>query len=118
MSLCKNVTATEIEKLVLDGADLSTVAPYAGKVTFADGLLIITVVAVPSGNEIATLLFPNATIASVWFDENDTVEWPLDIVGFDSQSTGEFWRFVLNCGSVELCRNSGWPSKTIQPNLR
>jgi hypothetical protein len=60
--------------------------------------------------------FMNPTMEYVEQDGTEPVEWPLDVIGFDSHRCGDHWRFVLNCGTVEWSWTSEWPNvKRIQP---
>jgi len=107
---------TDIEALLWDPADRPAAAPCISRLSFAEGTLTLALVSVPTCRELTTLEFRGATITSMLFDEDDCVEWPLDIIGFDSYPEGEHWRFALNCSSIELRWNSAWPSKINTAN--
>ena len=57
-------------------------------------------------------VFFDAKLASVeeYADEEDGLDLPWDIIGFDSYElwSGR-WRFVLHCSAVEWCFESEWP---------
>ena len=63
-------------------------------------------------------VFPNAKLTSVeaYADEIDVLVLPWDIIAFDSYelSAGR-WEFVLHCGSIEWCFESGWPAIERKP---
>jgi hypothetical protein len=99
---------TEIEAFLYE----SNEALLAANVGFADSTVTITVVSSQSRQPVSTLLFSGATIRTVWFDQNESTCWPLDIVGFESFPTGENWRFVLNCSTVEFSWISAWPRRS------
>lgn len=104
------VAMTDIEKFLWDGLAPSS-TPFVGQVGLADSVVSVVVVSGETGGELATLSFSDAAITSIWFDGKEPVQWPLDIVGFDSFPAGERWRFLLNCSSIELGWMSAWPSK-------
>lgn len=53
--------------------------------------------------------FRDAVMESLWFDKEDPVEWPLDIIGFDCYQAEQQIRFVLNCSNIEWAWRSKWP---------
>jgi hypothetical protein len=60
--------------------------------------------------------FPSASNLSIDEDREEQGPWPLDIIGFDCyrKQQESFWRFVLNCGSVEWSWQSMWPMLSTQ----
>jgi len=102
---------TEIEAFLYGGV-LPAGAVCVRKIGFADSSLSVSLVEVPSGTEWAVLTFPQAVVSSIWFDDTEAIEWPLDIMGFDCSRAGSSWKFVLNCSSVEFMWTAEWPSKT------
>lgn len=55
-------------------------------------------------------VFQGAVITSIDEDRTERGSWPLDLIGFDSYADGASFRFVLNCGTVEWCWTSDWPT--------
>lgn len=106
------MTVTAIESFLLAGRNQSDPAPFVSKLSFSQGAVTVNVVSKPGRQELATLHFANATMKSVWFDGDEAIEWPLDVIGFDSYREGESWRFVVYCSSLEFEWVSAWPSKT------
>lgn len=106
---------TEIEKLLFDGLDPTNASPPVGlgKLRHQDETLTLLIVSLDSKKELAILKFTSVAITSLWFDEQDTIEWPLDMIGFDSYADGERWRFVLNCSSIEVGWRSMWPTRRL-----
>lgn len=62
-----------------------------------------------SGAAEVTATFSDAVMLSIWEDPAEKSEWPLDIIGFDSYPTGNRWKFVLNCDTIEWVWESTWP---------
>ena len=51
------------------------------------------------------------TAIDVYADDDDDLNMPWDIVGFDCYPLdGGRWRFVLHCGDIEYCFESEWPT--------
>ena len=55
-------------------------------------------------------VFPKAVFTTI--EEVEEQGWPLVVIGLDSYSIGERWRFVLDCGTVEWTWESSWPHIT------
>ena len=101
---------TEIESFLYERI-VQCEAVLVGKLDFRDGVLSVSFVAEPGGTALSVLKFTDARITSIWVDEKDTIEWPLELIGFDCYAANPDWRFVLNCSCIEFCWTSGWPSK-------
>jgi hypothetical protein len=53
------------------------------------------------------------TSIEVYADNADSLNLPWDIIGMDCYKLDqERWRFVLHCGGIEYCFESGWPTVT------
>ena len=63
--------------------------------------------------EYLSLIFPNAKLSSICttHDADDPLEFPWDIVGFDSDEMGNSkWRFTLTTHVLEIGFDSVWPT--------
>jgi hypothetical protein len=60
-------------------------------------------------------VFDHARVTSieVYADDADGLNMPWDIIGMDCYELDrDRWRFVLQCGGIEYCFESSWPSVT------
>src|SRR5215469_4125504 len=92
---------TEIEKFLFRHVQRDNAAPFLRSFSFADGAVSIELISFPNRASTAHAIFNNAVMESLWFDEEDPVEWPLDIIGLDCCQAEQQHRFVLNCSNVE-----------------
>ncbi len=99
---------TEIEQFAFGAIEG---APMVASFGFSENAVKIELVEIPHHRAIAKLEFKNAVITSVWFDSEEDLTWPLDIIGFDNHKHGNNCRFVLNCDLVEFVWTSDWPIK-------
>jgi len=106
------VPLTEIEKYL--SSEAGTSALFLTNFHFADSRISLRFepnVDDPQISErVVRASFTSAVIESIDEDEVERDTWPLDIIGFDCYRQGDRWKFVLNCGGVEWCWNSEWPS--------
>lgn len=100
---------TEVEEFLFAKLQLDNAAPFLRNLSLAGGTVSIELVSFPDRASTVKAIFNNAVMESLWFDE-DSTEWPLDIIGFDSYPAGPQHRFVLNCSSVEWGWRSDWPT--------
>jgi hypothetical protein len=99
---------TRIEEFLftkLNGAG----APFLASVAFAEQNVGIEIVSVPGGIRSIKAEFKRAVIESMEFDKDETIEWPLDIIGFDCYERDDRWRFVLHCTEAAWSWQSEWP---------
>jgi hypothetical protein len=109
---------TEIEGFLFRQLVLKDAVPFLRKLSFINSEVSIELVSFPDRASSMTAVFSNAVVESLWFDEDDPVEWPLDIIGFESYQSGAQHRFVLNCSSVEWGWRSDWPVISVPGALQ
>jgi hypothetical protein len=63
----------------------------------------------PDGATSVVAVFPNAVLNSYEEDPEWNRQFPLDPIGFDASPSGDRWKFVLHCDSVEWIWESEWP---------
>ena len=100
---------SEVERFVFGGHCAHFVTAF----DFADGRVEIQFRPMENNRQDGAAFvggtFADAVILSVWTSPDETVEFPLDLIGFDSEPSGEQWRFTLFCGGVEWFWESAWP---------
>jgi hypothetical protein len=101
---------SKVESFVFGGP----CAHFVTSFDFADGVVTIPFRPIEGNRQdcaaFVVATFVDAVVTSIWNDAEETLEFPLDPIGFDSESSGERWRFNLFCGSVEWNWESAWPS--------
>jgi hypothetical protein len=103
---------TKIEEHLSSAAGTS--ALYLSYFRFVDSRIVLRVGPFSNSSQATAsavqVSFASAVIESIQEDDEERDPWPLDIIGFDCYREDDRWRFVLNCGNVEWCWNSEWPS--------
>jgi hypothetical protein len=101
---------TRIETFLFTKLNLSQAALFLANVRYGNQSVSIEVISFPDQKRRIEAVFPHAVIETFEFDENERIEWPLDIIGFDCSAVGERWSFVLHYTEAEWSWHSEWPS--------
>ena len=103
--------STPIEDFLFDGPGVHAV------VEFTQGRQSIRLRICPwdEMDDSTEAVFDHARVRSseVYADDADDLDMPWDIIGMDCYELDrDRWRFVLHCGGIEYCFESGWPTVT------
>jgi hypothetical protein len=98
-----------VEQFIFDRLKLNGAAPFLQAFTLNDRTISVEIVSYPGRASRVISVFTNAIVESLSFDTDESLDWPIDIIGFDSYEAGERWRFVLFCTEAEWSWVSDWP---------
>jgi hypothetical protein len=89
---------------------------------FAHGRLVIEFKPMEDNRQdraaLVVATFADAVMIDSWNDPEEAWEFPLDPIGFESESSGDRWKFTLFCGTVERNWESAWPTLSNPRNSR
>jgi len=101
---------TQIEEFLFGKLQVVDTAPFLSALSYSEHKIFVKIVSFPGQTHRIKAEFPNPVIEAISFDENETIDWPLDIIGFDCYQVGIYWRFVLHCTELEWIWQSEWPT--------